>query len=122
MRGVLGSGALGIHPLGLFAGDTQGALACFACGSKSPCGGVVGSSNEIFQASLDLEQLTQPLIDLVGFLDRKLRHARYLGYLEYRGGRINLAFTQPSIKMNVLTHSTPYGWTSAGFPAGLGGT
>ena len=106
MRGPFRSGALGIHPLGLFTGDTQGALACFTRGNKPACGGVVRSLNEIFQASLDLEQLTQPLIDLV---DRKLRHERYLGYLEYGVRRINLAFTQLSIKKRVSTRSTRHG-------------
>ena len=106
MRGLLRSGALGIHPLGLFTGDTQGALACFTRGSKLARGGVVRTSDEIFQTLLDLEQLTQPLIDLV---DRKLRHERYLGYLEYGVRRINLAFTQLSIKKGVSTRSTRHG-------------
>ena len=83
MGGLLRSGALGISPFGLFTGDTLAALACFTRDSNAPCGILVRSANEILQASLDLEQLTQPLIDLIGLLDRKLRHDRLLGYLEY---------------------------------------
>jgi len=112
-----------VSDLALIAGDTPSVSELLDVDreyrEKAAAGGVVRSSNKIFQAPLDFEQLTQPLIDLAGLLDRKLRHERCLGYLEYRVRRINLAFTQRSIKIGV--HSTRHGWTSVGFPAALDG-
>lgn len=62
---------------GLFSGRAHAALACITRGCERPIRIIGGPSNEILQALLDREQLTQSIIDVIGLCRRNLRHQRY---------------------------------------------
>jgi hypothetical protein len=68
--------SLRVGPLGLFTGGGDAAVACLTRRRNRSIRIVIGRSNEILQALLHLEQLTQPVIDVAGLIRRKLRHQR----------------------------------------------